>query len=577
MDDDESDYDDTPGNSPRIDENDDGSEEDDEKSILTVRRECEEILASTDFIMEPGIVSQLKRYFQAEGNPETVVDLLSENYTATAQMVNLLAEWLILTGMEVDEVQNIVEDHLKQMVIKHFDPKKADTIFNDDASTPSWLTEMIGHPSWRSLIYKLAEMYPDCLMLIFTIKLISDAGFQGEITSISTASQQLEVFARILKTSIVSILEGNEEDVEKNLNEFCKMVCHAEHTYLYSQAILHVLARESKNSANIRRLAQEVAKYAQNNGHDATPITMSLMGGATNSKVFRALSSMLSRNMLNPADVTLLYKEYFSSDPPSVALIRVPQFLDLLLESLFKPGSRINPEHKPKYIYLLAYAASVVEHTKKGNRKSSNKEQLEHTLSALERVATICQEKRGSTELSNEVATLYSYLRIPVVAMGILLWVKNTVTEPNYFQLSTEHTPIHLAFLDEISSNHNTLHGKVLELLISLMEYIPEDMEDLQLLQMKRVILDRMVHLVSRHCVVPVMSYIRRCWKRQDTDVSLIRYFVTEVLEIIGPPYTQEFINMLLPLIEANEITGNLRNENKEQHQLVTNFLTHIR
>lgn len=36
--------------------------------------------------------------------------------------------------------------------------------------TPAWLTEMIEHPTWRSLIYRLAEEYPDCLMLNFTIK-----------------------------------------------------------------------------------------------------------------------------------------------------------------------------------------------------------------------------------------------------------------------------------------------------------------------------------------------------------------------------------------------------------------------
>lgn len=38
------------------------------------------------------------RYFQAEGLPEQVVDLLSTNYQAMAQTANLLAEWLILAG-----------------------------------------------------------------------------------------------------------------------------------------------------------------------------------------------------------------------------------------------------------------------------------------------------------------------------------------------------------------------------------------------------------------------------------------------------------------------------------------------
>ena len=69
---------------------------------------------------------------------------------------------------------------------------------------------MIQHPTWRSLIYKLAEDYPDCLMLNFIIKLISDAGFQGEITSISTAAQQIEVFSRVLKTAIASFLQNTE-------------------------------------------------------------------------------------------------------------------------------------------------------------------------------------------------------------------------------------------------------------------------------------------------------------------------------------------------------------------------------
>lgn len=38
-----------------------------------------------------------------------------------------------------------------------------------------------------------------------------------------------------------------------------------------------------------------------------------------------------------------------------------------------------------------------------------------------------------------------------------------------------------------------------------------------------------MVHLLSRGYVLPVVSYIRKCLEKLDTDISLIRYFVTEV------------------------------------------------
>lgn len=50
--------------------------------------------------------------------------------------------------------------------------------------------------------------------------MISDAGFQGEITSVSTACHQIEVFTRVLKTSVATFLEGGEEALEKHLPEF---------------------------------------------------------------------------------------------------------------------------------------------------------------------------------------------------------------------------------------------------------------------------------------------------------------------------------------------------------------------
>lgn len=73
-------------------------------------------------------------------------------------------------GVKVTDVQAMVENHLKEMILKTFDPKKADTIFTEEGETPAWLTQLIEHPTWRSLIYRLAEEYPDCLMLNFTIK-----------------------------------------------------------------------------------------------------------------------------------------------------------------------------------------------------------------------------------------------------------------------------------------------------------------------------------------------------------------------------------------------------------------------
>lgn len=38
---------------------------------------------------------------------------------------------MTFSGADVHEVEQMVEDHLKMLIIKHFDPKRADSIFTE--------------------------------------------------------------------------------------------------------------------------------------------------------------------------------------------------------------------------------------------------------------------------------------------------------------------------------------------------------------------------------------------------------------------------------------------------------------
>lgn len=183
--------------------------------------------------------------------------------------------------------------------------------------------------------------------------------------------------------------------------------------------------------------------------------------------------------------------------------------------------------------------------------------------------------------------------RFPVVAMGVLKWVDWTVSEPRYFQLQTDHTPIHLALLDEVwphclmtflgfiyllidailtSNFHHAdlyvspaaapagppaAHQAVwdwalpagcygagvlpflhLSSLLSRGWFVVTETSRLTevlctpQLELKKTLLDRMVHLLSRAYVLPVVGYIRKCLEKLNTDISLIRYFVTEVTSV---------------------------------------------
>ena len=55
------------------------------------------------------------------------------------------------------------------------------------------------------------------------------------------------------------------------------------------------------------------------------------------------------------------------------------------------------------------------------------------------------------------------------------------------------------------------------------------------------------------------------------------RYFVTEVLETIAPPYSVEFVNVFLPLVENEEITGSMRHTGDMDSDPVSEFIVHCK
>lgn len=166
-------------------------------------------------------------------------------------------------------------------------------------------------------------------------------------------------------------------------------------------------------------------------------------------------------------------------------------------------------------------------------------------------------------------------IKFPVIAFGILKWVDYTVSDASYFKLNTDHTPLHLVLIDEIVTNHVLLHQKALDLLVRIFESSFEELDVLVQLELKKTVLDRIVHLFSRGFVIPVVTYIRKCLDKQDTDISLIRHFVTEVLDVIAPPYTPEFMQLFLPLLENKAITGSIILEDGKDP--VSEFINHCK
>lgn len=65
------------------------------------------------------------------------------------------------------------------------------------------------------------------------------------------------------------------------------------------------------------------------------------------------------------------------------------------------------------------------------------------------------------------------------------------------------------------------LHNDVMRLLCRLLENPFPSMDTLLVLNLKKSVLDRMVHLISRGFVMPVLKYISNIFQNEKIDASL--------------------------------------------------------
>ncbi|MEE6525690.1 hypothetical protein FKM82_025877 [Ascaphus truei] len=114
--------------------------------------------------------------------------------------------------------------------------------------------------------------------------------------------------------------------------------------------------------------------------------------------------------------------------------------------------------------------------------------------------------------------------------MGVLKWVDWTVSEPRYFQLQTDHTPVHLALLDEISTCHQLLHPQVLQLLIKLFE--------------------------TEHSQLDVMEQVGECWVCEEFGPAAPIFLTNVALGEASTAETRRDFHSFLRIIRGRKPGG---------------------
>jgi negative elongation factor C/D len=250
--------------------------------------------------MEPDILSRLRDYVSAQGNPQAAVEFLTDGYVGYAAAASLVCGWLDLLdksgGGEDDKINqekkkqkqqssehqpnrstttpnnnnnNKIKDeayYLRKLAKERFDPGKFAGVFQAGGSgAPKWINGLIADPQGRQLIYHLAARHPDSLLLNFAIqKILRQPGREGEVAAVgSSLSGIFAVFHQMISAKIKAIAAATtKEQIQQLSVELAQSCCNSQHTYVYTQLLLYGLADHPQLGGRFLRVARDLEAAA---------------------------------------------------------------------------------------------------------------------------------------------------------------------------------------------------------------------------------------------------------------------------------------------------------------------------
>ncbi|KAG0362128.1 Negative elongation factor C/D [Podila minutissima] len=432
---------------------------------------------SPDAILEPDIMQQLTDYMKDGGQPLLLVNALSSSYVGMPDMCNLMAGWA--TEFDIDPVE-VMQEALKEQLMGKFDPEGVDKAFMSGSR-------------------------------------ISDAGYQGEIASVATASTFLKVFSGVLLDSLDKLREEDDVGLLDRLPDLVKVCCQSEHTYLFTQVLLFRLMKTDRGLP-LKRISKELESgvLEKFNRPPLVAILRMLLAGAS-SNVASAISAILQSRIPSPGDVMLLHRAYSSDDPPSTYFLRDPDFFEIMLSSIFVPsfkGGVVKQDHKEKYLWLIAYAASVQEE----DERITDTSEVQPTYEALCALEDTLSKRTAGTDLTPILKNLLIAIETPVASMALLYWIQFVIRETSYIEtyFRSHEVPVPLLLIEEMTY--------------------------------RKSILDRMIYLIQLNYAMPVLDYIQVRARKMDQSLSM--HFVKKVLEMVRGPYSKKFIEGMSQMIE---------------------------
>eukprot|EP01080_Neovahlkampfia_damariscottae_P009737 gene9737-2064_t len=516
-------------------------------------KESESKLIENDSILDPQLYNTLKVFISEGGAPKEATKFVVDSYHGYCDMIKITSGFLKICGHSNQEIESMIIEDIKTEIFKHFDIKNADSIFlKTTTKPPEWLNYMISKPTWRNLIYKLSEMYPDCYLLNFSIQKICANGHIDEISHFTSSSTNFNIFHNVLVNLIDKLSTKTEEEllIDESFLDFLKITCYNQYTYLYT----HCLLRELSKIINLRRLMEAVELNLSTKKNNLLSQTIpleflkydSLKDGIDPSDISDALISMYKTKKTNPSDVIKLYKAYKSTNPPSKEFLQNLHFFEIFVSDLYTPYNIVNEEHKSKYVYLLAYASCTIE----------DEDVLNQTISAINSSLEICSTRIDYSNIEKSTQELMPLLKYNVICMGIIKWIEILFTHSQFFVSSynINSTSLFMDLLKGIATNNEIQCSSILELLSKLFT-VHTDLDVFKIIEIKKLYLDVFVYLLFElNFVLPVLKSFKELCLSQSLDFELIRHFFGKIFNMIEKPYSNEFTDLLKEILSFSRI-----------------------
>ncbi|KAJ2642527.1 hypothetical protein GGF44_001622 [Coemansia sp. RSA 1694] len=537
-----------------------------------------------DAAVEPTTSAFVDQYLEAGGAPFDVADLLVQSYEGLAAMANAVDHDIRNAYGGVSDQAAIIGP-ISRKIVESFDAAKADEDFGKTQQLPSYIVDMIPHQAWRRTIYRLSERYPKSEMLGAALQRVAEEGFQAELTSLNSASLHTHVFYGLLIECFENITPVTDETLNERIRELVNTVCRSEQTYFMAQYVLsHVRKRLGSQAIGLRRIEEELEAHMLDK-YDrpqlAVHMRLLLDGRAVggDDEVANALAAIIQSSYAAPGDIMALYKQYHGAlaagrPTPPAQLLRSERILMPIVEQTFGHlwGATMQDQRTElvdKYIWLLAYATLSVD----DEAESVDQGQLQQLVAQMRLVRVTLPVRPIQTTFNQVIRQAIDWVRVPILARVVLLWVRDVISYDNFTFYDTyfhsSEVPVPLLLLEEIAFCQPLLKPLVFDAYKESFEskvpgFIPEKQ-----IRLQKVAINRIAVLVQLDYALPILHYFDS--QAESMDQSVLAYFIFRTLAQFEPPYSEEFYQPMLQLIER--AVGGIQTMKEKELVVVRAFL----